>query len=102
MGDGTPYRDCNSAYRKWERKVERKRMFKKAIVIALLVSSIFIFGMATQYMRDNEMRNMATDCMNRDIAVIQSMPEPTAAQIAEAKKRAKKITPQYLSERNPK
>jgi hypothetical protein len=71
-------------------------------LLRFLLAFLFVFiGMGIQYVRDSEMREAARASITRDLAIIESMPEPTAAQKTEAKKRAKRITNNYLTERGP-
>jgi hypothetical protein len=100
MGDGTACRDYGS-YGSWERKQARRRFCEKWTLRLLYVLFFFFLGMETQYFLDSEIRNAARESMTRDIAVIESMPDPTDAQKAEARKRARKVTTKYLSERIP-
>ena len=100
MGDGTACRDYGS-YGSWERKQARRKFCKKWTLRILCVLFFFFIGMGTQYIRDAEIREEARANITRELSIIESMPEPTEAQKAEARKRAKKITSQYLSERKP-
>lgn len=90
------------SYRAWERMMERRKACRKFFFRLIFAAVFFSIGMGTQYYRDSDIRDMAMASMTRDIAIIESMPQPTEEQKAEAKKRAKKITTDYLNERKTK
>lgn len=93
----TAYRDYG--YGSWARKQERKAKLKRFFLVAVVLALFFAGGMVTQYGRDSEIRNMASDCMKRDLSKIENsypkhsdMPKPTDAQISEARRHVKKFS----------